>query len=464
MATTTDEERGYASAHEEDMELQHLHHSIDGSPDSTLGTLPHTRAHSSHEPAHAFWDRVRGRGRRSISWRESGRNVAMASSLNVLLLLIPFAWASHFHEEWGHTTTFVLCFLAIIPLENLFDYGGEQMALYLGKDLGDLLVVTLNKLRLLQSTIVGVVILHLLLVPGTAFLVGGAKIWEQSLHPHHTQLNQSLLVVGISVGCTTILPILLNDSTRDQILRMSRGLSVILLVIYVGSRVFLHNPPGKNNALKVTPDAPKELKHEEKLLKEEVPEVGPLACLLLLIVTVGIMAFTAECFLLQLVESINDVKETSGIKEEWFGLILLPIVSFSADGAVAIIYFSQSVLKDVLKLEPLVPSSLARARAIDLSIQFTLWWMPFLVLLGWWISRPIPLLFGESAHVSLYFFEVALLLGACFLVNYVTADAKTNWVEAICSWFYTGQPELAIMLTCRDTVAAALLTGGKGIE
>jgi Ca2+/Na+ antiporter len=26
-------------------------------------------------------------------------------------------------------------------------------------------------------------------------------------------------------------------------------------------------------------------------------------------------------------------------------------------------------------------------------------------------------------------FEVALLVGACFLVNYVTADSKTNWVE-----------------------------------
>jgi Ca2+/Na+ antiporter len=27
------------------------------------------------------------------------------------------------------------------------------------------------------------------------------------------------------------------------------------------------------------------------------------------------------------------------------------------------------------------------------------------------------------------FFEIAILLGACFIVNYVTADAKTNWIE-----------------------------------
>jgi Ca2+:H+ antiporter len=31
--------------------------------------------------------------------------------------------------------------------------------------------------------------------------------------------------------------------------------------------------------------------------------------------------------------------------------------------------------------------------------------------------------------MRLDFFEVAILLAACFIVNYVTADAKTNWVE-----------------------------------
>jgi len=39
----------------------------------------------------------------------------------------------------------LVCFVAIIPYERLFDYGGEQMAFYIGKELGDLLVVSLNK-------------------------------------------------------------------------------------------------------------------------------------------------------------------------------------------------------------------------------------------------------------------------------------------------------------------------------
>lgn len=98
-------------------------------------------------------------------------------------------------------------------------------------------------------------------------------------------------------------------------------------------------------------------------------------------------------FFPQLVESIEHVRENGNIGEEWFGLILLPIVSFSADGVVAILYF----FKALVFLKPPPPKTLAEDRAIDLSIQFTLFWMPFLVLLAWWTGRPLMLLFGERA-------------------------------------------------------------------
>jgi Ca2+:H+ antiporter len=41
----------------------------------------------------------------------------------------------------------------------------------------------------------GVVLPHLL-VPGTSFLVGGARVWEQKLRLHRSQLNLTLLTVG----------------------------------------------------------------------------------------------------------------------------------------------------------------------------------------------------------------------------------------------------------------------------
>jgi Ca2+:H+ antiporter len=98
----------------------------------------------------------------------------------------------------------------------------------------------------------------------------------------------------------------------------------------------------------------------------------------------------------QLVDSIEPVRSVTGITQEWFGLVLLPIVSFSADGAVAGGYFFQKALRQVWSRtkKPEPPNTLAKAEAIDLSIQFVLLWMPVLTLLGWWTNRPFNLLFG----------------------------------------------------------------------
>jgi hypothetical protein len=38
-----------------------------------------------------------------------------------------------------------VCFFSILPLARFLEFGGEQLAFYLGKDLGDLVRVTLTK-------------------------------------------------------------------------------------------------------------------------------------------------------------------------------------------------------------------------------------------------------------------------------------------------------------------------------
>lgn len=90
--------------------------------------------------------------------------------LNIFLIFIPFAWAAHFIQDsnpeafGGHAASFAckshhllqlydvdkcdvreVAFLAIMPLEKLFDFGGEQLAMYCGEDIGDLILITLNK-------------------------------------------------------------------------------------------------------------------------------------------------------------------------------------------------------------------------------------------------------------------------------------------------------------------------------
>jgi len=156
-----------------------------------------------------------------------------------------------------------------------------------------------------------------------------------------------------------------SDETRANFLHFSRGTAVILLVMYVPallsapvdahhdlsyicSRIFLHNPPGEDNALELHPSAPDALKKKERNLAEENAATNSWVCLGTIVITIALMAVTAEF----LVESIESVREEGTISEEcvqryrpeillinpyfrWFGLILLPLVSFAADGAVA---------------------------------------------------------------------------------------------------------------------------------
>ncbi|KAN0135210.1 H+/Ca2+ exchanger Vxc1-like protein [Lactarius tabidus] len=443
-----------------------------------------------------IWQRFSGKTRRRVGWGESAKAIICVSWTNSWLIFIPISWLSRF-RHWEHGQTFAFCFLALVPLEKLFDFGGEQLSMYCGEDLGDLIVVTLNntveatlaiillfrcELKLLQSTIIGVVLLHLLLVPGTAFFTGGARILEQQLHPQRSQLNHTLLTVGwvkyprrgrvLALTIPVAFFAAMDDSNNDgaegvqgpsdtlraDFLGMSRGFSVILLVIYIGSRFYLHDPPGKNNAFTSHPDISPELLRREKELEEAEPDVNPWACVILLVTCVALAGVTAVF----LVESIEYVRGRGNIKEEWFGIVLLPIVSFSADATVAITYFVRQSLKVYLGFRsPLPPESLAQARAIDMSIQFLLFWTPFLTLLGWWTNKPMTLLFD--------LFEVTLLVGACFLVNYVTADGKTNWAEGsiliafyamivVSAWYYPGQNEVRVMDSC-TSIASALING-----
>lgn len=65
------------------------------------------------------------------------------------------------------------------------------------------------------------------------------------------------------------------------------------LFSYVCSRFFILDPPGEGNAL-VEPDAPAAIKEREHELAHENPKVNPWFCMVFLLITVAIMAVTAE--------------------------------------------------------------------------------------------------------------------------------------------------------------------------
>ena len=73
---------------------------------------------------------------------------------------------------------------------------------------------------------------------------------------------------------------LLTNSMREEMLHMGRGIAVILLVVYIGARVFLYKP---------TPKSPVHMRIDTRKLK-----MSSWSCIVMLVVTVSLMAVTVS--------------------------------------------------------------------------------------------------------------------------------------------------------------------------
>ena len=104
-----------------------------------------------------------------------------------------------------------------------------------------------------------------------------------------------------------------DRNTTDQILALSRGTAVVLLIIYILYLVFQL----KTHASLYEP-GPEE---GEDVIEEEAVIKPWVAAATLVVITVCI-AICSE----YLVNSIDEVVKTSGISKTFIGLILLPIV------------------------------------------------------------------------------------------------------------------------------------------
>ncbi|KAL0562976.1 hypothetical protein V5O48_019102, partial [Marasmius crinis-equi] len=302
---------------------------------------------------------------------------------------------------------------------------------------------------------------NLLLVLGMCFFAGGIKYSEQGFGAAATQLNSSLLTISV---IAVLLPAAFHlnvnlqgqtpsDSDESQdILKMSHGVAILLLIIYLGYLVFQlysHTTLYSDEAVSFkstkyadkkktdeetgTPDsqspnatrtgtvnsstmvrsstlmeAHKEEQEEAEEEEEETPQMSfPMALVLLAIVTV-LVAVTAEW----LVDSINGMVENSPIiTKEFIGIILLPIVGNAAEHVTAV---TVSV-KDKL--------TLSLGVAVGSSIQIALFVIPFTVLLAWMMGKPLTLLFDPYESITLFL--------AVIVVNYCVQDGKSNWLEGL---------------------------------
>jgi len=258
-----------------------------------------------------------------------------------------------------------------------------------------------------QSSMLGSILSNILLVLGCCFLAGGihntrtgtARGIEQDFNSTVASTMSSLMAVAsASLIIPATLYAALSDSKEDSesnILILSHGTAIILLILYVLYLVFqLRTHANLFDAEQAAEDE-----------DTDEPQMGPWAAGFVLVVVTIAVAICAE----YLVDSIDSLVESAHISKTFIGLILLPIVGNAAEHVTAVVV----ALKDKMDL--------AMGVAIGSSMQIALLVTPFLVILGWIIDKPMTLHF-ETFETVVFFLSV-------LVVTYVIQDGKSNYLE-----------------------------------
>lgn len=358
-----------------------------------------------------------------------------SSPVNYLLVFVPLGILAEY-LKWSANAVFWLNFLAIVPLASLLAFATEELSENVGQTIGGLLNATFGnavelivsiialkekQIRIVQASMLGSILSNLLLVLGCCFIAGGITRVQQTFNQTVAQTMSSLMALAtagllIPAAFHATLPPPKSKhgfpepgSSDTLILSLSRGVSIILLVVYILYLLFqlkTHKSLFEEQAQEaddgiITTSLPP----EESDAKPEEQKLSVLSSIMVLIVATILVSVCAD----YLVGSIDDIVESSGLSKTFIGLIVIPIVGNAAEHVTAIIV----AMKDKMDL--------AIGVAVGSSLQIAIFVTPFMVLIGWIIDVPMSLYFST--------FETAILFVSVFITNLVILDGELNWLE-----------------------------------
>ncbi|RKP32458.1 calcium/proton exchanger [Metschnikowia bicuspidata] len=364
----------------------------------------------------------------------SGTVLTLKSSpINYLLVFVPLGLVAGV-SGWSSNAVFWINFFAIVPLALILAFATEELAEHTGQTVGGLLNATFGnavelivsiialkekQIRIVQASMLGSILSNLLLVLGCCFIAGGITRVQQTFNQTVAQTMSSLMALataGLLIPAAFRLSMPKSnqniqfpdpDSDSDsKILSFSRGVAVVLLVVYILYLVF---------QLRTHKALFEEQAHEDDdIITTSLPLTGHKTAFESLSVTGALVALTSATLLVSfcadyLVGAIDDIVALSGMSKTFIGLIVLPIVGNAAEHATAIIV----AMKDKMDL--------AIGVAVGSSLQIALFVTPLMVIIGWIIDVPMSLYFST--------FETAIMLVSVFITNLVILDGESNWLE-----------------------------------
>jgi len=256
---------------------------------------------------------------------------------------------------------------------------------------------------IVQASMLGSILSNILLVLGCCFLAGGIREQERSFNETVASTMSSLMAVA---SASLIIPATMyatmangNNSdreTNDNILLLSHGTAIILLILYI---LYLYFQLYSHHNLFADVESQGGDEEEDEVL------LSPVAAGIALVVVTVMVAICAEF----LVDSIDSIVESAHISKTFVGLILIPIVGNAAEHVTAVVVAYKGKM------------DLAINVAIGSSMQIALFVTPFLVILGWIMHQPMTLHFQG--------FETIIFFISVLIVNYLIQDGKSNYLE-----------------------------------
>lgn len=368
---------------------------------------------------------------RRFSRRKSAHNLGMSAanllkpSLNWLLIFIPIA-AYFEYATSNHTATFITACLAIIPIAGWMGEATEHLAEKTGEGIGGLLnatfgnaaelviaLVALNKgpamYEVVKASITGSIIGNVLLVLGAACVAGGTKYSVMKFSGAAVRSYSSMLFLA---AAALVLPAVFHFIGGAGIVTRERDLSleisIVLIITYCLSLWF---------SLKTHKDLFSGPAAESAAVSDDASEPGhgghhPWSTGKSIGVLVGatvLIAIVAEW----MVGSVGHAAESLGMSNVFVGIIVVAIVGNAAEHSTAVMVARKNRM------------DLAMGVAIGSSIQIALFVAPVLVFASYLINpgHPLDLVFSPM--------EVIAVVLAVLVVEQVTSDGETHWLEGV---------------------------------
>jgi Ca2+:H+ antiporter len=332
--------------------------------------------------------------------------------LTALLIFVPLPFIAHF---MGLPPVFIFAAscLGIIPLAGFMGKATEHLSEHVGPGVGALLnaffgnacefILAISALNaglidVVKASITGSIMGNVLLVLGASMFAGGLRHETQKFNRTAGSASATLLALA-AIGL--LMPAVMSHaSTRTDAtgLRSSLAISVILSIVYLASLVF-------------------SLKTHKRFYGATVGEEGQIA--------IGVHGWSKKnsiCILLAstvmvsliaqfLVGAVEETGKALGMSELFVGVILVAIVGNAAENSSAVLMAMKNRMDLAINI------------ALGSSAQLALLIAPLLVFIGFFIGKPMNLMFTEA--------EIVAVIVAVVALKFVASDGESNWLEGL---------------------------------